>query len=269
MIPTDHPPSVLMIGDIGHRDFADAVRWLRENTCLVTAKTAEDARLRLDEGLVPTVILCAQSRPGQIAAEDVERLHAASPLSRLVALLGSWCEGELRTGRPCPGLIRVFWHQWQPQIISQLLAEPDAPGSTWRLPRTSSESERLAGSAQSPWPTGQGLVAIQTPTRTMYEALRDVCRSAGYSTAWLSPRFDGGVDGVRAVIWDGVSCDPADVQEIQALTRRFTAVRLVVLLDFARVQDDRLARAAGATAVLAKPVAAFDLLWHLENSLNC
>ena len=127
-------PRVLLIGDEHHPEFRAATDWLREHTELIVAATGDDARGELarrrgvDDGppLEPDVMVVAQSRPGQFAAQDLEQLLGLAPLARLVALLGSWCEGETRTGHPWPGVMRLFcvalastWSGARPRLVSQ------------------------------------------------------------------------------------------------------------------------------------------------------
>src|SRR5262245_51191431 len=74
----------------------------------------------------PELIVLTQSRPGEVSCEAVDRLRSAAPLSRLVGLLGSWCEGEVRSGHPWPAVERVYWHQWPAWLVREMrqLASP-------------------------------------------------------------------------------------------------------------------------------------------------
>ena len=66
----------------------------------------------LAEGLpAPHGIVLAQAYPGQFSPVAIDRLRNLAPLARLIAILGSWCEGEPRSGHPLPGVIRIYWHQ--------------------------------------------------------------------------------------------------------------------------------------------------------------
>ncbi len=59
-----------------------------------------------------TAIIVAQDRPGQYSFNMFERLHNAAPLTPIIILAGSWCEGEARTGKVWPGATRVYAHQF-------------------------------------------------------------------------------------------------------------------------------------------------------------
>src|SRR5689334_21081356 len=94
-------PNVRLIGAEAHPDFRDAVATLRESAQFVAAEA----------GQVELVVV-AQSRPGAVPFGEVERVMRAAPLAGVVALLGSWCEGEARTGRPWRGVQRLYWYEF-------------------------------------------------------------------------------------------------------------------------------------------------------------
>lgn len=273
---------VLLLGDHAHRDFREAVTWLGEHTELVLADSPSAALTALrpdsaanEEGLrprsepagfVPDVVIMAQSRPGQMHPQDVERLHAAAPLSRLVVLAGSWCEGELRSGRPASGVIRVLWHQWQPRLIPFL--QPGAapiPG-TWQMPRTASLDERFAATVGPCWLRREGLVAIHTATCASYSALSEACHAAGYATVWFLAADTAAACGVVAALADGIGCDADGVRFLQRVVHCHHPAPVIALLDFVRRQDLDVARSVGVAAVIAKPLLVYDLLWHLDDS---
>lgn len=283
---------VLLVGDWAHRDFREAVAWLtthadsrfassvaealaalqRDGERAAGAEPAGDSLAgRTDDAplpqRVPEVIVVAQSRPGQIQPFQVEQLHAASPLSRLVVLAGSWCEGELRSGRPCQGVIRVLWHQWQPRLIPFLQpgAAPDL--EAWRMPRTASLDERLAGTVDRVWPRRAGLIAIHTDTQQAFSALSEACQAGGYATVWHVPGAAVATRGVVAALADGIGCDVSGRSFLRQVVRGHRPAPVIALLDFVRRQDEEAAKAEGVFAVLAKPFLVYDLLWYLDRSL--
>lgn len=255
---------ILLVGDYPHGDFRDAVAWLHAHTQLTLAATIPAALSQLAISPPPEAIIVAQARPGRFHQRQIEQLHAASPVSRLVALLGTWCEGETRSGRPWPGVLRVYWHQWSSRFIPELSAESPLRAGVWELPRTATAGERLLATAPVAAPPPSGLIAIQTSSLTTFEGLSDACRWAGYATAWLTPSPRPELRGVSAVIWDAVACREQDVPELQALAARYRPARVVALLDFLRRDDLDRALAAGVAAVLAKPFLVSDLLLQLQ-----
>ncbi len=94
-------PTVQLLGEVGHPDFCDAIELLKRDAYLVD-----------DNSLIPELIVVAQSRPDAIRSDQLGSIHRSSPLAGVVALLGSWCEGEMRTGRPWAGAQRLYWYDF-------------------------------------------------------------------------------------------------------------------------------------------------------------
>src|SRR5215212_7655830 len=119
------PPIVQLLGDVDQPDFRDAIGLIRD-----------DSRLISNAGTQPELIVVAQSRPDVTGSEELKQLRGASPLAGIVALLGSWCEGETRTGRPWPGVQRLYWYEfpawWRRQL--QLRVANRCPD--WARPAT-------------------------------------------------------------------------------------------------------------------------------------
>jgi hypothetical protein len=146
-------PHVWILGDWEQAEFAPAVDYLRRE---VNLELVGDVRGSGDFGVGddskqevvdakdggplfgdPDLILLVASRPGRFSAAEVEALHHRAPLARIVGLLGSWSEGEVRSGHPWPGVTRIYAHQWQARLPREL--------ATWQ-PRTASQIDRLLSS---------------------------------------------------------------------------------------------------------------------------
>ena len=260
------PPSalhVLLIGDTSRPEFRDAVSALEELAQVTRFPDAESAIAAVAEGLLTAHgIVLAQAYPDQFSVVAIDRLRSLAPLARLIAILGSWCEGEPRSGHPLPGVIRIYWHQAAERICREFPPCFEAQGSAWPLPVTATDEERLLASIRAPLPTGRGLVAIWTRRPEMECVLSDACRRGGFSTAWLHPRQPVRVQGAVAAIYDGASLDAAGLAELSQLAAEVSPAPVLALLDAPRIQDVRLARTLGA-AVLAKPFRVDELLWQL------
>ena len=85
--------------------------------------------------LPPELVLLAQARPGADDPSQLERLRAVAPLTRVVVVAGSWCEGELRTGHPAAGVVRLYWYElaswWRAAVAEWEANETPA----WSEPR--------------------------------------------------------------------------------------------------------------------------------------
>jgi DNA-binding NarL/FixJ family response regulator len=256
--------SILVIGDQRQPEFSDALSRLARFGRIDAVRDPEHAAENLAaDQIVPELIVIVQSYPGQYSAELLERLRRASPLSRILALLGSWCEGELRSGQPWPSVVRLYWHQWPARAERELsrLLRGECP--SWGLPVTATDEERLlasqAGSSGSP----PRFAAIISRQRTAYEWLAAACRQRGWATVWIKNLHGHHVQGVSAAVFDSASGDAGQLGEIREFARRFHPARLIVLADFPRIDDLRRMHTTGAAAVLAKPVLLEDLFWQL------
>ena len=261
--------SILLIGDADRRVFRQA------RDCLFTlghvqraADAAAAAALLTDAQAAADLIVVAQSHPGEFSHADIDRLRQLAPLARIVALLGSWCEGELRTGRPWPANVRICWHQWPARAERNLRQLVAGRASAWTLPVTATEEERLLADADEPLPTGRGLIAVSSPVFALADWLMAACGRSGYGTVWLRPPSRSNVERATAIIFDGSECRGEELDELRRVATELAPAPVVALLDFPRSEDCDRAHAAGAAAVLSKPLCLADLLWQLERVIE-
>jgi CheY-like chemotaxis protein len=255
------PRHILIIGDHDHGDFAAAVEWLRrraEATCVCDAAPAAKLADTAD------LILFTQARPGRFRQSDVELVHAAAPLARLAVLLGAWCEGEMRTGAPLNGVMRIYWHEWEAKLAP--LWEP-AENAAWSLPRTSLAAERTLAASAAPQPRTRELVAICPLGAASYSSLADALQAAGFAAVWIDPRQPFRARPA-ALVWEGELRMPGRREELASLCEAFRPAPAIVLASFLRREDLRLARAAGAADVVGKPYVVADLVRRLRMAIE-
>jgi hypothetical protein len=258
---------VLLIGDTTRREFQEACTALDEVADVTRVAGIEAAiAARSVDQVSPHAIVLAQSYPGQFPAGEIERLRASAPLARLIALLGSWCEGEPRSGRPLPGIVRVYWYEAASRFRREFPSWFNRC-SAWSLPITTTDEERMLASSVEPLPHGEGLVATWTRRPEMAELLADAFRSAGYATVWLHPRRPCKVQGAAAAIFDGDALDAATSDELKWFAGHVARLPLLVLLGAPRIQDVRAVKSLGGN-VLAKPFRVAELLWALRSILQ-
>jgi hypothetical protein len=258
-------PKVLLVGDETHPEFSEAVGLLRQQTVLQCVPSVPAALAHIDAApSPPDLVVVAQSRSGQFSHGHIGSLRRAVPLARIVALLGSWCEGEARTGRPWPGTTRLYWHRWSPWFERELERVSDGKCPTWGLPVTATADEMIDFAINDAQPSRSGLIAIRARQGCVYDALADACRSVGYATVWLRDDQHVQVQGPSAVIWDDTHCGQTQAARIAATAAAVRPAPLVALFHFLRLHDHRRALAAGAAAVLSKPMLIDDLFWCLN-----
>ena len=257
--------SILVLGDIDRSEFRGPVSELRSLGRVAVADDVSSAVKLVSGGeVVPDVVVVAQAYPGQFATDAIDQLRRAAPLARVVGLLGTWCEGETRTGWPWPAAIRVYWHQWRPQCEQELTRLAAGRASTWALPITAGDEERLLAASHQPFPVKKGHIAISTPLFDMQDWLQKICRRRGYSTSWLRPRQSIETEQVTAAIFDADECSGKELDALKYLVGAIEPAPVLALMDFPRVESRDRALAAGARAVLSKPLLVDDLFWQLN-----
>lgn len=245
---------VLLVGpwDIG--EFVDLLPtisarpdWQRSTNC------REAATLLRETDFAPELILLANPLPGTHPESQIEQLRLAAPLARLVVVAGTWCEGEMRTGTPLSGVLRLYWYElpgWWSSSTNMLQQGGCPP---WSQPMDGPSAGRCLDSNKS---VLSGIVAIDCKSATTFEALADALGHYGAECHWtrrgqldqLSPR-------VIAGIWDGSQLDPLEVERLRSFSQEIgkRGGSVVALLDFPRREHLAIVRDAGCQAVLGKP----------------
>lgn len=206
----------------------------------------------------PAVIAVEQRRPGEIPPAAVERLRSRAPLARIVAVLSSWCESDARSGRPWPGVPRVFAHQWPVRSVREFEALAEGRPSSWALPPTATIEEQFL--VAQPPPRLGGVAAVASEDRTVAEWLADALSACGTDYVSLSAMTPRTTDAT-ALVFDACEADGPTLARLRSLAEQFARVPRVLLLNYPRPDDVRRARDAGATNVLGKPLFLADL-WH-------
>ena len=240
-------PYVRMLGDWKQPEFASAIEYLRREAKLANSASritgSKGGRLR---PIDPDLILLVASRPGRFSAAEVESLQRRFPQTRLVALLGSWCEGEVRPGHPWPGVTRIYAHQWQARLPQELAIRQQRAVTKIKAQL----SRRLVG--------------IATAQYANFAALATVCRSIGQEVVWLPANRPLPVQRVDAILYDATLELPAELAHLKQLREQLVRPPVVLLLDFPRPSDLELASQAGVSAVLARPYLLTDLAAELQ-----
>jgi hypothetical protein len=259
----DGQQMVWVVGDWRREEFADAIGWLKRTARCHFFTQMDFASIRGDSG--PVAILTVQSRPGQFSPRAVERLHAAAPLARLVALAGAWCEGEERSGRPSPGVVRVPIGSWQCRLGRELGLPVNA--LAMRLPRTATASERVEAELRAGlfpsrvWQRNecdergvqQRLAAVYTSSKSSFDAISDLLRQIGIEASWSEAKSEVPAT-VSLVLIDGWAQASA-----LAPAAGDKSIARMLLLHFPREEDIERAKMHGIDAVLPLPLSLTDL----------
>ena len=225
--------------------------------------------------LPPELVLLAQARPGVDDQSQLERLRAIAPLTHVVVVAGSWCEGELRTGRPVVGGVRLYWYEFAPWWRAAIAEWEANQTPAWSEPlddvRAGQETTIVAlREREDDIPTEEGVIVVDAVDFAVFETLATVLVPFGWSCEW-QPRHRpelAALTTMVAAIWDGGQLSGGELAALREFAARVhtshAAAPVIVLLDFPRVEHLQAARDAGAAAVLGKPYQ----VAHLVNELD-
>jgi len=175
------------------------------------------ARWLATSSRAPAVVAIAHGWPGEIDLIEVERLRRKVPLARVCTLLGSWSEGEPRSGHPWPAAYRLYEHQAEARLARELpRLSAGSPGG-WNLPVTAGDEERLL--ASEPIERRHGLISIVADHFCTAEALTDLCHWRGYQTLAARDPRQMHLAGASAVLWDTTAARAADAARVASLRR--------------------------------------------------
>ena len=256
---------ILAIGDLTVPEFQGAAESLTRRGAL-TALNAAAALTAINEGFAPAVVVVAQCWPGQFATSQIDAMRRAAPLARFVCLLGTWLEGETRTGRPLAAWRRAYWHGWDD--FSRSL---DEAWSAWSLPSTASDDERLLLAADfEPADSSTGtmapvLIAIVARGRETYQSLADICAQRGWQTVWYRNAENETSLDPDVVLLDTTNGSDADLTTLIRLRAAASRPPIIALLGFPRFEDASRWKTAGAAAVVSKPFQSHSLLRKIDD----
>ena len=245
-------PNVWLIGDGDHRDFAEARRWLEEATQLTRF---DDVAAAIAADGSPDAAILAQARPGQMTGRQVHQLYRRAPTARLIGLVGSLGEGEVRSGAPLAGLTRIYWHQAALRLPKELGLEPALKGSkaakgSKSRPHSASDIDALLQQvvAVRRARLRPETVAIHTHSLATWQSLCAALLQGGYRSVWERGKAIGESAPVAFRLIDGWQSLPDETSE-----------PTVLLLSFPRLEDFERARPAGVDMIVAQPMLMPDL----------
>ena len=272
----DAKAQVCLLGDWELREFAAATAeitaahdWLHMADLEAACEILDDCQQS------PELIFLAQPQPGLYRQAEIDRLQRLLPLTRLVVVAGSWCEGELRTGTPPDGVIRLYWYEFASWWRAAVGRRDAGICPLWSLPLDHPQAGR--------WSSVRVLISQITPKlsvlidATDYAAYETLSAALGEFAITSSCSWNGQRDltlkrpTVNAGIWDGGQLGEREAVQLTQFCNKIDGP-VVALLDFPRVEHLEQTRAAGAVAVFAKPYVVEELVQTFEQSVkkeNC
>lgn len=259
----------LAIGDCSSAQLAAALAALERAmpTCHLPALPEATARDWSEAG-PPELLVLLQSHSEQFSEAELLRLRQSMPLTPVVAVLGPWCDGETRSGRPLAAVRRIAWHEWPDRLERELLAWKQGTAGAWSQPATLSDEEWLLQPDATSLRNHESsrLIAIRSSNRPWSRCLADGLRRFGHSATVLVEREPTDIHRFAALVDDLIL--PADPCCLAPDYRAWQPRPIVALADFPRPHDFRIVQGLGAAMLMAKPLALDELAAQLERWLE-
>lgn len=267
---------ILLTGDYWHDDFQSV---LQENQCPLTLTPFETLCGDLNTVAGHSLVVIACSRRDQFPADQLESIVQAALPSSVVLLLGSWCEGESRSGDPAPGIQRVYWHQWQGRIDRFARSLNDDSLNQWQLPRTANNADQILTESPSGAVGPEGIsrtelsqkwLGVSASTEHSFDMVRDAVKTYGWEATWIEyttweaqeiPKFE-------LIFVDANSWSPACEKRVQWIREELGDFPIVLLLNFPRSDELKEVARSGVNAVVSKPFQLADINTAIEKSLG-
>jgi CheY-like chemotaxis protein len=260
---------ILLTGDYLHREFTDIIAGMN---CALTLQPFAEVVCKADQESCYSLVVIAQSRRGQFHAQDVEKLFGLFANVPVVLLLGSWCEGELRSGAPIPGAVRVYWHQWFGRLNNFRRQIEERRLATWHLPRVCSDSDRIRTDLSLFVPEDNRVLSlgISSPARDGFQMLRDVCGQDQSTSIWIETLepTDANQISLDAILVDANSSNSRLENRIRSMKQRFPLVPLVLLMNYPRRCEYLFAVRLGVSHVISKPFYLRDLWSAVQSTVQ-
>lgn len=257
---------ILVTGEYWHSDF----RGLTSSPTATITLCPFEQLISFDGRESVDLVVIAQGRRGVLADDSIEFIQSTFATTPKVALLGSWCEGEVRSGTPWPGIPRVYWHQWEGRFQQFLHCLEDNEIHPWQSPATSSLADEAIAGPHFGDDEFHGIVAVSAWTKTQYSMIEDALSAFGARSCWVErATWDGEAkDLVKAVIIDDDSLTGDLETRIRWIFSTFGQVPLVLVLGFPRKDEVDSLKAMGVGAVVSKPFKLGDLKHAILKATN-
>lgn len=246
------PTDVLLVGNWQAPEFAAALGQIFDSPDWACASDTAEA-IRLLEGCQqpPELILIGQPMPGMVPQQAVDQLYKLVPLSRITVVCGSSCEGELRTGTPASGVVRLYWYELASWWQAAKRRRNTTARPLWSAPLDHAQAGRWSVDGSDLIKRCDHLtVQIDAEHYATYDALATSLTPFGATCTWT--RKEPANTAANAGIWDGGQLSKSELIRLTRFCQQINGP-VVAMLDFPRVEHLRQARKAGASKVLGKP----------------
>lgn len=224
------------------------------------------------------LLILLQSHSGEFATHVLEAARRRWPTARILLVTGVWSSGELRSGTPLTGVVRVSWHaaeRFFQQALQDLArqrcpvwGQPLTAGSEPRFPRHvlihRTSSARAATAAARP---ARPIVLIDANQPDVAAWLADACRQLELAPVCGDAQHLPHVPDAELLLWLARQ-DGQDSAHLERLRRHAPRAPLIALGSFLRPAELDLFRQAGALGSLSLPLVFDDLADAIGRALH-
>jgi hypothetical protein len=238
---------------VRHREFAEPLAQIRAVAEVCVADSIEGflGRLRNRSDRYDLALGCA-SRPGQLPGTVGRRLIRAAPLVGRAVLLGTWGEGQQRTGDPWPDCEHLFWHQFATWWNTNLALRQSGRRCTWHRQLGDSTKPPIALPASR-----QGVVVVDAADHESQATMTAALERAGLAAVDFRKIFRTGQPWphpvpLRGGVWIGSQLVASQRDRFARFARAIGAgndTSLVGVVDFPRYDDAQFAATLGGRLV--------------------
>lgn len=206
----------------------------------------------------PTVVALAAASPGHWRLDDVVAIAARWPLAAIVAVGGTLGDGGRRSGPRLPGIEEVPWHEF-PHRLTSWLAELDAGhcGSLGSPPAARREDRVLlaaAATARTRAAESRLRLSIAGPDAVATEGVADLVTALGHEVVGRRIGRPTVADAASTLVWEVAAIDATVLVWLQLLAAERRGRPILLIEGFPRCDTTLQALAAGAAAVLGRPL---------------
>lgn len=251
---------ILWIGDAATTELAIAHRGLAAIADMIDIATPAGAvgLASMGPGSSPAFAVLAADRPGRYTQADAVLVSRAWPLVPLVSVATSLGEGRRRSGPALPGVEEIPWHDLASRGAWWLATLSVGGTSPLGTPTTARREERVVdvvAGCRVELPHAPAIGgAVAADGEDSVEGLAGLLAQAGYR---VTARFTGRppVDlAADVLVWDVGDLAGERIEWLRLLAANRPGLGIVVVDGFPRGDGVIEALAAGATAVIGRPI---------------
>ncbi|MDO4576316.1 MAG: hypothetical protein Q4D98_14005 [Planctomycetia bacterium] len=212
----------------------------------------------------PDFVLFFREYPGQYTVAQVAEVKRRFPITPLLSVEASLCEGESRTGKPLAGVHSVMWYDFLAQWPREREAWRTGKPTVWSQPEMAG-ADTLALAAldrDEVFDVPPRTLAISSDDYAYFSFLRDIFRWP--RTFWVEkePIFDT----PDILFFDFPDFTDATKQHFLEMQTCFPKARWVAFVAFPRIDEWLWLESRGVTGIFPKPFRINDLRYFLSES---